>query len=88
LRIDDVFIGGRVRDRAIVIQKKAHRPVQFEITEQTRTAIDDRLTVPDERPEGLESHRPGEGRRTTAISASWLPRATRRWCSSVVGIDR
>jgi hypothetical protein len=30
LRIDDVFAGGRVRDRATVIQKKTGRPVQFE----------------------------------------------------------
>jgi hypothetical protein len=35
LKIDDVSAGGRVRDRAMVIQKKTHRPVQFEITEQT-----------------------------------------------------
>ncbi len=31
--------GGRVRDRANIIQKKTGRPVQFEITEQTRAAI-------------------------------------------------
>jgi hypothetical protein len=31
LRIDDVFAGGRVRDRAIVVQKKTGRPVQFEL---------------------------------------------------------
>jgi hypothetical protein len=41
LRIDDVFVSGRVRDRATVIQKKTGRPVQFEITEQTRVAIGD-----------------------------------------------
>jgi integrase len=39
LKIDDVCAGGRLRDRATVIQKKTGRPVQFEITEQTRTAI-------------------------------------------------
>ena len=39
LRIDDVFVGGRVRDRATVVQKKTRRPVQFEITEQTRAAV-------------------------------------------------
>ena len=39
LRIDDVFAGGRVRDRATVIRKKTGRPVQFEITAQTRTAL-------------------------------------------------
>ena len=41
LRVDDVWIGGRPRDRATVIQKKIGRPVQFEITEQTRSSIRD-----------------------------------------------
>src|SRR5713226_5964842 len=39
LQIDDVCASGRVRDRANIIQKKTGRPVQFEITEQTRAAI-------------------------------------------------
>ena len=39
LRVDDVSVGGRIRDRATIIQKKTGRPVQFEITEQTRAAI-------------------------------------------------
>lgn len=39
LQVDDVCTGGRVRNRATVIQKKKGRPVQFEITEQTRAAI-------------------------------------------------
>jgi site-specific recombinase XerC len=45
LRIDDVSAGGRVRDRATVIQKKTDRPVQFEITEQTRSAIGEWLAA-------------------------------------------
>ena len=45
LRIDDVFVGGRVRDRAMVIQKKTGRPVQFEVTEQTRSAIGEWLAA-------------------------------------------
>ena len=32
LQVDDACAGGRVRDRATVIQKKIGRPVQFEIT--------------------------------------------------------
>ena len=44
LRVDDVCAGGRVRDRATVIQKKTGRPVQFEITEQTRASIRDWLS--------------------------------------------
>jgi integrase len=43
VRIDDVYAGGRVRDRATVIQRKTGRPVQFEITEQTRAAISEWL---------------------------------------------
>jgi len=39
LRVKDVVATGEVRSRAIVVQKKTGRPVQFEITEQTRIAI-------------------------------------------------
>ena len=49
LRIDDVFAGGRVRDRATVVQKKTGRPVQFEITEQTRAAVGEWLAALDAR---------------------------------------
>jgi hypothetical protein len=43
LRLSDVCVGGQVRDRTTVIQQKTGRPVQFEITEQTRAAIRDWL---------------------------------------------
>src|SRR6185295_9705338 len=39
LRVQDVMQGSRVAARAIVLQKKTQRPVQFEITEQTQDAI-------------------------------------------------
>jgi integrase len=39
LRVCDVAQGGRVGSRAIVMQRKTHRPVQFELTEQTREAV-------------------------------------------------
>jgi integrase len=38
LRVHDVTQGSRVVSRAMVLQKKTQRPVQFEITEQTRDA--------------------------------------------------
>ena len=41
LQVSDVCVGGRVRDRATVVQRKTGRPVQFEITEQTRAALRD-----------------------------------------------
>jgi hypothetical protein len=49
LQVDDVCAGGRVRDRATIVQKKTGRPVQFEITEQTRASIQDRLSKVDAR---------------------------------------
>jgi integrase len=40
LRVCDVSQGNRVSSRAIVMQQKTHRPVQFEITEQTRESLE------------------------------------------------
>lgn len=37
--VGDVALSGSVRDRAVIVQKKTGRPVQFEITEQTRAAV-------------------------------------------------
>jgi integrase len=39
LRVRDVCHGDRVATRAIVMQQKTQRPVQFEITESTREAV-------------------------------------------------
>lgn len=39
LRVQDVMQGSRVASRAIVLQRKTQRPVQFEVTEQTRDAV-------------------------------------------------
>jgi integrase len=39
LRVQDICQSGQVAARAIVMQQKTKRPVQFEITEQTRTAV-------------------------------------------------
>src|SRR5439155_1266194 len=39
LRVHDVVQGSHVAPRAIVMQKKTQRPVQFEITEQTRDEV-------------------------------------------------
>src|SRR6478672_4220524 len=47
LQVDDICVGGRLRDRATVIQKKTGRPVQFEIMEQTRASIHDWLSKVD-----------------------------------------
>src|SRR6058998_4290121 len=51
LRVHDVVHGSRVAARAIVMQKKTERPVQFEITEQTREAVDAWITTAQLKPE-------------------------------------
>ena len=45
LRLGDILVGGAVRFRAIVIQRKTGRPVQFEITEQTRRSLSEWLRI-------------------------------------------
>lgn len=40
LRVRDIAHGERVSQRAVVMQQKTQRPVQFEITEQTRAALE------------------------------------------------
>jgi integrase len=44
LKVADVAPHGYALDRASVRQRKTARPVRFEITEQTRQAIDDYLS--------------------------------------------
>ena len=56
LRVDDIALGGHVRDRATIVQQKTGRPVQFEITEQTRVSLQDWLNV---RPTDRGPHVPG-----------------------------
>jgi integrase len=40
LRVSDICLGSRVAARATIMQQKTQRPVQFEITEQTRTSVE------------------------------------------------
>jgi len=50
IRIDDVAPNGYAVDRATVRQKKTGRPVRFELTEQTRQAVDDYMKAAGKRP--------------------------------------
>ena len=40
LRLDDICAGSKVRHRATIVQKKTGRPVQFEVTEQSRNSVE------------------------------------------------
>ena len=43
VRVDDVAPNGYTLDRATVRQKKTGHPVRFELTDQTRQAVDEYL---------------------------------------------
>ena len=45
LKVEDVAPHGYAIDRATVRQRKTGRPVKFEITGQTRQAVDDYMTI-------------------------------------------
>ena len=72
LPIDDVCVGGRVRNRATVIQKKTG---QFEITEQTRSSVRDWLSEASSR----SGHYlfPGRGRGKPHLSTRQYARIVR-----------
>ena len=50
VRVDDVAPSGYAMDRATIRQKKTGRPVRFELTDQTRQAIDEYLRLTGRQP--------------------------------------
>ena len=45
VRVRDVTHGSQVASRAIIMQRKTNRPVQFEITDQTRAAVGNQIAI-------------------------------------------
>src|SRR6267154_2357869 len=84
LQTDDVCVGGRVRDRATVIQKKTGRPVQFEITEQTRATI--RAWLPEVEARNGRHLFPSRFRTQPHLSTRQYARIVHGWVEST-GLD-
>jgi integrase len=82
--VNDVCIGGRVQDRATVIQRKTGKPVQFEITEQTRASVRDWLT--DGAPGYSQFLFPSRLHNRLHISTRQYARIVHRWVESA-GLD-
>jgi integrase len=78
LRVEDVAPNGYAADRATVRQKKTGRPVKFELTDQTRQAVDDFLKEAGKRPgQYLFTGRRGRDRAMTTrqyarLLADWV----------------
>ena len=84
IKVDDVAAGGYTADRATVRQKKTGRPVRFELSEQTRQAIDDYVKAANKRPgEFLFAGRRGP---KTGITTRQYARLVSDWIGSV-GLD-
>src|SRR5712664_3080721 len=85
IRVEDVAAGGYTADRATVRQKKTGRPVRFELSEQTRQAVDDYLKAANKRPsEFLFTGRRGPNRNMTTRQYALL---VSEWIGSV-GLDQ
>ncbi len=66
LKVEDVAPSGYAVDRATVRQKKTGQPVRFELTEQTRQAVDEYLRAATKKPgEFMFTGRRGSGRSIT-----------------------
>lgn len=84
VRVDDVAPNGYTLDRATVRQRKTGRPVRFELTEQTRQALDQYLRVVARKPgEFLFAGRGGCGR---GLTTRQYARLVGQWVASV-GLD-
>ena len=84
VRVEDVAPNGYTMDRATVRQKKTGRPVKFELTDQTRQAIDDYMKA--------AAKKPGEflfaGRRCSShcMTTRQYARLLSEWTASI-GLD-
>ena len=84
LKVEDVAPNGYALARATVRQRKTGQPVRFELTEQTRQAIEDYLRA--------SGRKPGEflfpGRRAPRLNMSTkqYARLVSRWIASI-GLD-
>jgi integrase len=84
IRVEDVAASGYTADRATIRQTKTGRPVRFELSEQTRQAIDAYLKATSKRPgEFLFTGRRGP---QTSMTTRQYARLVSDWISSA-GLD-
>ncbi|MBB4409413.1 MULTISPECIES: tyrosine-type recombinase/integrase [Agrobacterium tumefaciens complex] len=84
LRVEDLWSGNSIRDRATIIPKKTKRPVQFEVTEQTKTALV--AWLPFVRRNGGSYLFPSRRKTSHHLSTRQYARIVHRWVSSI-GLD-
>ena len=83
IRVEDVAAGGYTADRATVRQEKTGRPVRFELSEQTRQAVDDYLKAAKKPGDFLFTSRRGPDR---SMTTRQYARLVSEWIGSI-GLD-
>ena len=84
LRVRDVVHGGQVVARATVMQRKTGQPVRFEVTEQTREAV--QAWVAERKLSAGDYLFPSRNRGSRHLSTRQYARIVRRWVS-LIGLD-
>ena len=81
LMVEDVAPHGVTVDRATVRQRKTGTPVRFELTEQTREAVDEYLRATGKKPG--EFLFPGRGGRERCLTTRQYARLVSKWVASI-----
>src|ERR1700733_217165 len=81
LRIEEICSGANVRRRATIVQKKTGRPVQFEITEQSRSSVE--AWLPILRTTGSRYLFPSRLHASPHISTRQYARLVHRWVEGI-----
>lgn len=81
LRVRDVFVAGRVKERASMTQSKTGKPVKFEITETTRQSLDRWIADPE--MIGVEFLWPSRLHGSPHLSTRQSARILRGWVTSI-----
>ncbi len=84
LRVSDISHGATIATRAIVMQQKTQRPVQFEITEQTRDSLSKWIVHGRKRSDQFLF--PSRVIASRHLSTRQYARIVRRWVSDI-GLD-
>ena len=84
LRVEDVAPQGFAIDRAIVRQRKTGHPVRFELTEQTREAVDEYIKAVNKKPGQFLF--PSRRNRDRCLTTRHYARLVSGWIASI-GLD-
>jgi integrase len=82
LKVEDIAPNGHAIERATVRQKKTGQPVKFELTEQTRQAVDDYLRTAGKKPGQMLF----AGRSSSGLTTRQYARLVSKWIAGI-GLD-